>query len=376
MLTIQEILRSGVKLDELEDKHGICVKYHPELPIVLLDYDMINSVKTDPAVMECRGLCLHKETFEIIQKSFTRFFNFGEYEELTSQFNWNDFSAWDKIDGSMIKIRWYNDDFLITTRFSFADAECGLSGKSWRELVLGCLDEYQKWKIQSYGSDDCNYTFVFEFCSPWNQVVKYHETPQLYLLGIFIDDIEISQECVDDHVRMWSEHEFWCFARPKQHHFKSDVECFAYLDKLNEERSTDEGFVLIDSNGLRLKIKNKYYVLLHSLNGNGEMTSLKKLLPVILNGEIDEIISYFPHLKDIVSDVKMRLDLLLSELLLVWDCAKDIESQKDFANKIIPLTKMSSILFKVRKAGGDIKDVGAEFKKSEGLLIKIIDIDL
>jgi len=368
MLTIQEILRSGVKLDELEDKHGICVKYHPELPIVLLDYDMINSVKTDPAVMECRGLCLHKETFEIIQKSFTRFFNFGEYEELTSQFNWNDFSAWDKIDGSMIKIRWYNDDFLITTRFSFADSECGISKKSWKELVIECLTKKQKQIIKQFSS----FTFVGELLSPYNQVVKYHNTTNFILLTIVnnITGKEWQQSTTDEF------NKDWCFARPKQHHFKSDVECFAYLDKLNEERSTDEGFVLIDSNGLRLKIKNKYYVLLHSLNGNGEMTSLKKLLPVILNGEIDEIISYFPHLKDIVSDVKMRLDLLLSELLLVWDCAKDIESQKDFANKIIPLTKMSSILFKVRKAGGDIKDVGAEFKKSEGLLIKIIDIDL
>jgi len=369
MLKIQEILHSGVKLDELEDKHGICVKYHPELPIVLLDYDQINSVKTDPAVMECRGLCLHKETFEIIQKSFNRFFNFGEYEELTSQFNWNDFSAWDKIDGSMIKIRWYNDDFLITTRFSFADAECGLSSKSWRELVLGCLTEHQKYLIREWSE----FTFVLEFCSPWNQVVKYHETPKLYWLSMLYGENELSQLVIDD---LNFSYPYFGFNRPKEHHFKSDEECFAYLDKLNEERSTDEGFVLIDSNGLRLKIKNKYYVLLHSLNGNGEMTSLKKLLPVILNGEIDEIISYFPHLKDIVSDVKMRLDLLLSELLLVWDCAKDIESQKDFANKIIPLTKMSSILFKVRKAGGDIKDVGAEFKKSEGLLIKIIDIDL
>ena len=48
MLKIQEILHNGIFLDELEDKHGICVKYHPELPIVLLDYDQINSVKTDP----------------------------------------------------------------------------------------------------------------------------------------------------------------------------------------------------------------------------------------------------------------------------------------------------------------------------------------
>jgi hypothetical protein len=369
MLKIQEILHSGTKFEELEEKHGICVKHHPELPIVLLDYDQISSVKTDLAVMECRGLVLHKETFEVIQKSFTRFFNFGEYEELTSQFNWNDFSAWDKIDGSMIKIRWYNDDFLITTRFSFADAECGLSGKSWRELVLGCLTETQKNHIKKWRA----FTFVFEFGSPWNQVVKYHETPKLYLLSMFEEEIELSQSLIDDLNFIFP---YFEFARPKQHHFKSDVECFAYLDKLNEERSTDEGFVLIDSNGLRLKIKNKYYVLLHSLNGNGEMTSLKKLMPVILNGEIDEIISYFPHLKDIVSEVKMKLDNQLIGLLATWNFAKDIESQKDFAETIIPSTKMSSILFKVRKAGGDEKDIVAEFKKSEGLLIKIIDIDL
>ena len=50
MLKIQEILHSGTKLEELEEKHGICIKHHPELPIILLDYDQINSVKTDPAV--------------------------------------------------------------------------------------------------------------------------------------------------------------------------------------------------------------------------------------------------------------------------------------------------------------------------------------
>jgi len=369
MLKIQKFLKDNIKNYQVDysclDFLNISYKFKNDL--CLLDYN-IDSPKTNELVVECRGLCLHKDSLEIKGMGFKRFFNFKEAEEITSKFDWEEFSTFEKVDGSLIKVSWYDNELLITTRFSFADSECGISKKSWKELVIECLTKKQKQIIKQFSS----FTFVGELLSPYNQVVKYHNTTNFILLTIVnnITGKEWQQSTTDEF------NKDWCFVRPKEHHFKSDVECFAYLDKLNEERSTDEGFVLIDSNGLRLKIKNKYYVLLHSLNGNGEMTSLKKLLPVILNGEIDEIISYFPHLKDIVSDVKMRLDLLLSELLLVWDCAKDIESQKDFANKIIPLTKMSSILFKVRKAGGDIKDVAAEFKKSEGLLIKIIDIDL
>ena len=79
MLVVQQHLKNGVEtLESLYDRFGIHHKIKDDM--VILDYDQIESHKHKDrnVVKECRGLVLQMHTWDIIAKSFNRFFNLLE----------------------------------------------------------------------------------------------------------------------------------------------------------------------------------------------------------------------------------------------------------------------------------------------------------
>lgn len=368
MLHVQEYLKTNT-IESLE-AIGVFAKYHPTLPIVILDYDMIESskFKEDPIVKECRGLALRTDDFSIIHKAFNRFYNLNE-SSCTDKFNWESFSTTSKEDGSLIKVRWYNDDLFITTRNSFADSHCGDSGKSWKELVISCLTDRQIDHIRIHKT----YTFVFEFCSEWNTVVVHHAKPKVVLLSIFDGNgNELSSVDIDGWNTCW----YLDFNRPKVYKFESLDQVQKYLDRMAEEKDNAEGFVLKDSNGIRIKCKSVWYLTLHRLSGNGNIGLTKNLLPLLLAGEKDEIISYFSYLEPKFLELEFIVADLFANLHDVWKKAKDIEDQKEFAIYITKEnhTDFSSILFHLKKEG-KIQDEAAlkhKFNESSALILKVL----
>lgn len=79
MLNVQQFLQTK-SLEDLTAELGIRVTRHDQLPLIILNYDQIESPKANEIVVECRGLVLEEGTWEIVARSFRRFFNFGELE--------------------------------------------------------------------------------------------------------------------------------------------------------------------------------------------------------------------------------------------------------------------------------------------------------
>lgn len=78
MLKVQEFLRNGGTIKELEETKGIVSTYSETDPLVILNYSQIDSPKKDPICMECRGLTLELNTWNLVARSFLRFFNLNE----------------------------------------------------------------------------------------------------------------------------------------------------------------------------------------------------------------------------------------------------------------------------------------------------------
>src|SRR4029077_15803171 len=129
MLEIQKFLRSGGTFEELRAR-GIYDYEHPSLPLVGLKYDQIEAIKSDPLVIECRGIVLEKGSWNIIAKGFDRFFNLGEQPEIFKDFDWEEFVCQTKEDGSLIFLYHYADEWRVNTSGSFAQGECNFSGKT------------------------------------------------------------------------------------------------------------------------------------------------------------------------------------------------------------------------------------------------------
>lgn len=132
-LAIQEYLRSGHTPDDLKNEFDINSYSHPELPLVGFKYGL-SSPKFDPIVRDARGIVLEKGSWDVVARPFRRFFNLGESPEDDAKFDWEDFEATSKEDGSLIIVANYKGHWLVNTSGSFGYGKVGWSGKTWREL--------------------------------------------------------------------------------------------------------------------------------------------------------------------------------------------------------------------------------------------------
>ena len=344
MLEVQKYLLSGKTLEDLKAEFGIKASQHPIDPLVILNYDQIESPKMYPIVRECRGLVLEIGTWKIVAKAFDRFFNLGEALEITKDFVVEESDAYSKEDGSLILFYYYNG-WRVNTRGSFAELNKHECGKTWAELFFDCWPKHVQLEYLNQ-----EHTYVFEFCSIYNKIVRAYKEPSIFLLAIFKDGQE-QVETAEFYVHN--------FKRPARFVFKNIEDMYALLNKQEEIDPTFEGFAVRDKNGLRVKVKSKTYVALHQLKGNDNIFLPKNLVPFILAGELDEVLTYFPEVEEKMLEVKAKIDKAYKDLHEVWWNGQDYPEQKGFAiyiTKDSPVkTPFTGILFNLRKEYGRVQ---------------------
>ena len=100
-------------------EEGLVVKNdHPTLALSIYNYSRTCQYegKWDDITNMCRGLVLDKEG-NVVAKSFDKFFN---YEELTLNDIPNEsFEVFEKMDGSILIVFWYEGKWIVASRSSF-----------------------------------------------------------------------------------------------------------------------------------------------------------------------------------------------------------------------------------------------------------------
>lgn len=347
MLKVQEKLLSlegsvQERLEQLKSELGIQYKIHEDGRIIL-DYHQIESPKLDEIVRECRGLVLDSE-FYLVARGFRRFFNAGEVRDEDKKFNWNcEVICSHKEDGSFILLYQYRGEWKINTRFSFAELPVQGGALTWTELFKLALD-FDKAPL------DPNFTYVFELCSRYNKVVRDYKVPQVYLLTMFQGEHEVKFEYVEEEALQLG-------IKSAEVIKAQDIfDVQQYITQVASNDKTFEGIVVRDVHNNRLKLKSDYYLVLHRLHDNGNLGSMPKLLKIILDGEQDEILVYFPELEEKLALLSQKVADIITELDNVWFCHHDERSQKQFALAVTKATKYTGPLFSARKLGGHPKD--------------------
>jgi hypothetical protein len=356
MLEVQRLLRGGRPLADVAAEYSLKVTEHPTDARVILGYSQIDSDKRAQVVRECRGLVLERGSWDVVARPFFRFHNAGECPDLEKDFDWGDFVAEEKHDGSLILLYEYGNRWCVNTKGSFAQGEiCPGAGKTWEQAF------HETGINIAAGHMNTGWTFLFELCTPWNKVVVDHPKPKLFLLSAFQNEngSEADSKCLDDLGESLGVY------RPDRWNLLS-------LDHAVKAASeypggSFEGFVLRDKNGMRLKVKNADYVRLHHLKGNGNLFLDKNIIPFVLKGEEAEVLNSFPESAEKVFGIVERLGAAEARMLAVWERAKGIDSQKDFALFVTKHTRLSSVLFQARKAGRDPRQV---LRESEDLVVK------
>lgn len=319
MQVIEFIKQNG--LEALTEQFAISVKKVDDL--LVLNYNQIDSPKTDPIVMECRSLILEAGTLKVVSRSFDRFFNYGEALNVMPDIDWNKAVAYEKVDGSLIKIYCHKGHWYISTKgTAYAESDCMGYGVTFQELVwkaLGVKNDYEfQGKCKTFLWE--GFTYMFELTSVENRVVKRYEGYKLHYLacrGNHSGDYIKSEK---DQALMFGAHEI------KEYRFDSPEEC---LRTARELKDLDEGYVVYMDGVPVAKIKSPAYVAVHHIRGEG--LNPKRVMQLVLSGEQHEYLNYFPEDEVVIMPYVEAYLELTDSIGDVYDEIKGITEQKEFA---------------------------------------------
>lgn len=290
---------------------------------VILKYSQIDSPMEYKEVRECRGLILEKGTWRVLSYPFKRFFNHGE--QYADKVDWDNAHILQKVDGSLIQM--YVDPVK--------DKWCvGTSGTAEAEGPVNDGMEYSTfadlfWDV--FNKKECDlknftkgYTYVFELTSPYNIIVKPHKYSDLTLLTVR-DLTTLEEFQYDDIVDIGERIGIGAVDRYEL----GDVhDTGRLLRELDGWKWDEEGFVVVDREFRRIKVKNPDYIACHHLKSRlGE----HHIMEIIKTNEVDEFISTFPEREQEIYDFQSAYHDLVEKLQKVYDEAdkpKNISSEE------------------------------------------------
>lgn len=315
-------LREG--LEKLTIQLGISVKYVDDL--IVLNYNQIESPKTHPIVMECRSLILEAGTLKVVSRSFDRFFNYGEALNVTPEIDWNRAIAYEKVDGSLIKIYNHKGHWYISTKgTAYGDSDCMGYGITFAELVykaLGCADDEAFQALCGNADLWPSYTYIYELTSVENRVVRRYDGYKIHLLAIRSNGTGDYIQCKNEEVHALS----IGASKPISFKFESAQDCLRAAQGL---KNLDEGYVVYQDGIPVAKVKSPAYVAVHHIRGEG--LNPKRIMQLVLVNEQDEYLQYFPEDREVMQpyiDAKIVLDYAIDAM---YDSIRGIDDQKEFA---------------------------------------------
>jgi hypothetical protein len=363
MHTLEFIKTNGI--EALTSALGISVKRYPAEGLLVLNYSQIDSPKTHPVVIECRGLILDEE-YNVVSRGFDRFFNHGEAPDHSS-FDFQHAEICEKVDGSLIKI--YNHDGIwhISTRgTAFAESNCNGFG-TFRDLVLRSMP----WTPEDVTglSDavigdvfqtecdfwlDTDWTYIFEFTSVENRVVTRYEGYNLTFLaarhknGVYGDVYE--ERAVVSA--------FNCDVA-KRYKFDSIEHCLEVVKNLPDMQ---EGYVVYVDGKPVCKMKSPAYVAAHHIRSNEGLTP-KNIARLVVSNETSEYLQYFEEDRHLIDPYVSSWDDFIVLMGELYDRFEGIQDQKEFALSVKD-ARNCSVLFSARK-----------FKKPVAVVISELNLD-
>lgn len=256
----------------------------------ILKYNMIESNFEYKIVQEARG-CIVRYDATINQwicvcHPFDKFFNYGEKYSAVGELDWDTVVVQQKIDGSLIKIWYDKNNWHISTNGTIDafKAECG--DTTFGDLVIKATSTIPNF----WTTLDPNYTYMFELTSPFNHIVIKYVGTTIWFLG---RRNNLSDKEDNELPEMMN------LRRPAIFPYNSLAECIAAAHAMGDD---EEGYVVVDTNYKRIKIKGDEYLRLHHMRGNGPLNVLR-VVEMWQTGSLDDFIAYYEEYKEFVDEV-------------------------------------------------------------------------
>ena len=333
-LKIRNFILSHDNWEELLQLPPYNLKISRDGEYIMFKYSQIDSDFNNPIVQEARGIIFREKDWECVCHAFNKFGNYGE--SYVKELDWNSVVVLEKIDGSLIKLFYDNDKWHIATNGMIDAFKSELNnilyptfGDLFLKSFVGMWDFFCE-KLNK------NRTYMFELVSPYNRVVIPYENTELYYLGE--RDMMTGEE--------YFLPENWDNS-PKVFKFNNLQDVINAADQLLWD---EEGYVCVDKDFHRCKIKSPKYVIAHFAINNNVITR-KRLLDIILKGEIEEFYIYASEYEDSIDELiqmMVEIEIEAEVIQFMFDIFHFKElSRKDYAKEVLERPKIfQDFLFK------------------------------
>jgi RNA ligase len=293
---------------------GLVVKNdHPTLPLSIYNYTRKTQYEKlwDNITKSCRGLILDNQG-NVIAKSFDKFFNLEELSptEIPNE----EFEVYEKLDGSLGILFWYQGKWIIASKGSFT------SDQSIKAKQI--LDE--KYNVEPIPK---GYTTLVEIIYPQNRIVCNYGSGESLVVLSMISNTN-GKELEHDSLLLINKET----GLPVIKKYDGIQDYKGLKSTISKER---EGYVIKFRSGLRMKVKGEDYVYLHRLltefsNAHiWEYLKDKKDITTLLDSVPDEFDSW---VKNTVKDLVVRYENILKDYTEIFNELKfkNLDA-KDFA---------------------------------------------
>lgn len=269
---------------------------------------------------DCRGTILECEISQTdgeieylwspVAVPFRKFFNAREKynKHIPDGFDWSTAEVFPKEDGSLLKLYNYEGKWCWGTNNGICAESASLSDavktctkyRSFQDLIDEVAHEIPKEELNP------DHTYLFELVSPYNTVVvNTYDKINLILLAVHCN------RTFQEQPRL--EHPKVKTVLPLN--LEKDLEALSF--EVTKRPGTEfEGFVVKDSRGFRLKIKNPEYVMLHHTKSRTDQIPGEFLvLAGWLKGELDEILAVRPNLEEKAKEVVPMFEKYMNAML-------------------------------------------------------------
>lgn len=341
-------------LDELREQYKIKVTCHPKYPnLYLFKYNQIESDFSQDIVKVCRGIILDKNNnWYPVCYTYRKFHNYSE--QLADKIDWSTAKIFEKLDGSLMQLFYYDGQWQVSTSGT-PDADCQVNS-----FPISFKDLFWKiWNELGYIlPKNKNICYAFELCTPFNRIVVQHKENKIVLHGAR-DLTNLRELSTVDAAKDTN----WVVAN--SYNFSNAEQILEECRKM--KGIEQEGYVVVDENFNRVKIKSEDYIRLHHCVSN--MTA-RKMLEIVRQNEGSEFLQYFPEWVNFFAEIKQKYNDFINQVKSNYEQNKHLEDQKEFAMSIKHLP-FAGALFMMKK--GKIKSfeefyVECPIKRLEELL--------
>lgn len=343
--TVSETIDDKITtLKNAADTIGAKISSHNKFPnLILFKYTDATVTFDNICTRQSRGIIIDIDTRRIVSYPFDKFFNLGEKNAAT--IDWNDgVKVYEKLDGSLMTLYYYNNEWQVSS-----SGKPDASGPTSHDRTKTMANVFwEVWESLGYtlpqGQASQDYCYVFEMLSDLNKFVVRHKVSDLYLIGVrnltTLKEHDINETCGVLNLN------FKCVTT---HQVTPSIE--SITEFINKRCASEhEGIVVCDNNFNRLKFKSlEYITIFYSLNNIKNRPNLveEKFYELLVRNNYNnasELIATFPQFKSIVSEVKNTIASVCQAIQNDYDAMSDTTDQKEFA-VLAKTTKYPSALF-------------------------------